>query len=332
MTTLAKNLAAVLPRRLNMLDVGARGGLEHPWDGLRPILSATLVEPDAEEAARLRSAMGPDEGVVLPIALWKTNDTLRLRLTKSRGASSVFVPNHAFLNRFPHADRFTVEKEIELTAVTLDGLAREGTLPRFDFAKIDAQGAELAILQGGARQLRLDLVGLQVEVEFSPLYINQPLFSDVEAFVRNDLGLELWDIRRTYWKHKAGLKSGPMKGKLFFRPLSGLGAWFGVLDQSQIPAKVAMLVAVALAYGFADYAEELLQSPEVRSVVDVKQCDALSGVVGAVGTGVRPAARGNRVVYNLLDTLARSFAPLNSGWVSGDRVCGSRRRGPFWIW
>ena len=54
----------------------------------------------------------------------------------------------------------------------------------FDFFKIDVQGAELAVFQGGERVLRNALLA-QTEVEFVELYENQPLFADVDILLRS---------------------------------------------------------------------------------------------------------------------------------------------------
>ncbi|MBS0338828.1 MAG: FkbM family methyltransferase, partial [Proteobacteria bacterium] len=53
-----------------------------------------------------------------------------------------------------------------------------------DFLKLDVQGAELMVLQGAERTLE-DVVMVQVEVEFVELYENQPLFADVDRYLRS---------------------------------------------------------------------------------------------------------------------------------------------------
>ncbi len=100
-----------------------------------------------------------------------------------------------------------------------------------DFVKIDVQGGELAILQGGEKFFKENIIGLEVEVSFAPMYINQPLFSDVDIFAREKLGLELWDIRKAYWKYKQKKYKTPLKGRLIFgdalylRPIPTLDGW-----------------------------------------------------------------------------------------------------------
>ncbi|MHB8108395.1 MAG: hypothetical protein ACYDHW_00010 [Syntrophorhabdaceae bacterium] len=48
------------------------------------------------------------------------------------------------------------------------------------------------------------------------MYENQPLFSDVDKLMRDVFGLELQDLRKTYWKYPEGLAVGTTKGRLIF--------------------------------------------------------------------------------------------------------------------
>jgi hypothetical protein len=52
-----------------------------------------------------------------------------------------------------------------------------------EFIKIDVQGAELDIFQGGLQALK-DVLFIVTEVEFVELYHGQPLFGDVSSFLQ----------------------------------------------------------------------------------------------------------------------------------------------------
>lgn len=52
-----------------------------------------------------------------------------------------------------------------------------------DLLKIDIQGAELMVFENAVNRLAEALV-VQTEVEFVPMYRGQPLFSDVDCFLR----------------------------------------------------------------------------------------------------------------------------------------------------
>ena len=53
-----------------------------------------------------------------------------------------------------------------------------------DYLKIYIQGGELEVFRNGVNKLRNSLI-IHTEVEFLPMYKGQPLFSEVEMFLRN---------------------------------------------------------------------------------------------------------------------------------------------------
>ncbi|HET9404582.1 MAG TPA: FkbM family methyltransferase, partial [Burkholderiales bacterium] len=52
-----------------------------------------------------------------------------------------------------------------------------------DFLKLDVQGGEIMVLNGAVRTLR-DVLVIHAEAEFLPMYKNQPLFSDIDPWMR----------------------------------------------------------------------------------------------------------------------------------------------------
>ncbi len=327
------------PRRLTLLDIGARGGVQWPWSELTPdSLTTVMVEPDAVEAERLRQkCVGTNEGVVLSAALWQEGTLLNLNLNRSPGTSSVFKPNMQLLGQFPESDRFESIETIPIKTKTIDQLAQSGEMPEIDFAKIDVQGAELPILKGGVNHLSANLIGLEIEVEFAQLYDGQPLFADVDVYVRENLGLELWDLRGTYWKYQSGMQApGPTKGRLvfgdalYFRSLSCIENWVESMPAQKAVEKIFMLALSALAYGFVDYAVAVVDAPNLAGYIDKSMREELQQLMRARGSGLRPFRNGNGRLYLALDALARVFKPTHKGWASSGDGLGSRRVGPFW--
>jgi hypothetical protein len=96
--------------------------------------------------------------------------------------TSLLEPNPNVLNLF-HG--FPIWGEVVATesvqTVRLDDVAEIAGLT---FLQMDIQGAELLALQHAENRLREALV-LHLEVEFLQLYTGQPLFSDVEQFLRH---------------------------------------------------------------------------------------------------------------------------------------------------
>jgi FkbM family methyltransferase len=324
-------------RRVALLDIGARGGLQWPWtEWQSEWLSPTFVEPDTQEAARLREVAATNS--VIEVALYSAPENLSLNLNASPGTSSVFAPNHSFLQSFPESSRFCTKQSIPLKATTVNMLAQTGALAETDFAKIDVQGAELAILKGGEAYFRKNLIGLEVEVGFAPIYTGQPFFSEVDTYIREELGLELWDIRGTYWRHKAGLDAeGPIKGQmifgdaLYFRPLSTLVAWLNEHTPNEAQGKLYALVMAVAAYGYNDYALTLLRAEEMRDFWAGQDKAALEEYILGRSRFFRFPQNGSGKLYRVFSFLAAIFRPSHNRWAVGDERLGSRKVGPFWF-
>jgi FkbM family methyltransferase len=95
--------------------------------------------------------------------------------------SSIFPPNRELVDKFQAlGELMQVVERSQMKTVRLDDIPE---CAGADFIKVDTQGAELMILQGATERLRTAQV-LEIEVEFVQLYAGQPLFADVDAFLR----------------------------------------------------------------------------------------------------------------------------------------------------
>lgn len=165
-------------RLLRVMDVGANPLVEGEVS-YRSLLDLGLAEvmgfePQPEALAALRAAAGPRESH-LPHALGDGAPAL-LRLTRSSGFASVHPPEAAAARLCGFARGMEVVGEIAVETRRLDELG----LPRPDFLKIDAQGAELAILRHGRETLGQALA-VQIELRLLPIYCGEPPVGDLLA-------------------------------------------------------------------------------------------------------------------------------------------------------
>jgi FkbM family methyltransferase len=321
--------------QITILDIGARDGIGWPWNTAnKDLTNIILVEPDSEEADLLKKY---HQGEVLACALWNTETELVLNINNSPGTSSILNSNMSFLHQFEDSYRFETKKIVSIRTKTIDGLVKNDELGNIDFVKIDTQGSELAILEGGKEFLKDSLVGLEVEVEFSPIYQDQPLFGDVDNFVRNQLGLELWDIRKTHWKYKQKRYRGGAKGRLIFgdalflRPLSTLEDWLSDMEKNLAINKVHMLIITTIAYGYLDYANAILKSHFVEKYIDSSDKRILIDHINKLSKSFYPFANGSMFLFRIFNALASSVRPSHHGWGSGEANLGSRKRFFFWL-
>jgi FkbM family methyltransferase len=95
------------------------------------------------------------------------------------GASSLFRANDEYeLEKY-------VQKEIRVETISLDTFLGQNSLKEIDLLWMDIQGAELKALQGlGKRISAVKLI--HFETEFFPIYVGQPLFTDMRKFLNKN--------------------------------------------------------------------------------------------------------------------------------------------------
>lgn len=185
--------------RIKLIDVGARGGIDRRWEPFHDLLEAIAFEPDPSECNALNSKHYPYSIRFLPMALGARNgEKATLFECRKPGCSSLLRPNTELCMNYQYKESMEVVAESPMTLSRMDTAC--GNF-RPDVIKIDTQGTELDILRGAGVLLDSTLA-VELEVEFFPLYVGQPLFSDVDTFMREN-GFTLRGLRRTYWREKA---------------------------------------------------------------------------------------------------------------------------------
>ena len=169
--------------RIRVVDVGARGGWAPKWKPFRPWLTMIGFEPEAAEFERLEASV-LDHEVIHSAALSHSQGEVLLHVTRNPYCSSLYPPNQSLVQRLRPGDkRMEVVETQSLQATTLDRVLAEIDMPSVDFIKLDTQGSELDILRGSEISLGRGVIGVEVEVQFLPLYQGAALFSEVHAFL-----------------------------------------------------------------------------------------------------------------------------------------------------
>ena len=167
---------------IDVVDIGANPIEGNPpYFGLLKSGLAKLVafEPNLEALAKLEASKGDNE-TYLPYAV-ADGETHEFKFCQASGMSSLLEPNQELLQYFHGFPEWgKVEQRVNVDTVRLDDVKEVKNL---DYFKIDIQGGELCVFENGINRLSECLV-IHTEVEFLPMYINQPLFSDVEMFLR----------------------------------------------------------------------------------------------------------------------------------------------------
>jgi hypothetical protein len=160
--------------------------------------------------------------------------------------------------------------EVDRTRVcpieTLDDVLAGAGIQEVDFVKLDTQGSELPILRGASRTLGQFVFGIDVEVELNVLYEGQPLFGDVDAFLRR-YDYELHELTpRSLARYSGHGLEGGGRGQavwadaLYLKCPDSAVEHLGGLDPAERERELTKLVSICLLYGIGDYALELIGS------------------------------------------------------------------------
>lgn len=303
-----------------IVDVGASGGIHSRWSKATSHYNAVLFEPDQREYEALKSTgSGKENLIILNSALSDSVRQIDFNLCRKQQVSSVYLPNFSFLNKFPDPERFEVIKTVKIQADTLDNQLQKNNVTEVDFIKIDTEGYELSILKGASSSLE-NAIGLELEVEFVPLRENQPLFKDVDDFVRK-AGFELFDIKRYFWKRKIGGDYGRRKGQLVFADTLYLKTPENLLLTGKLPSnKIIKSICVYLVFGYLDLAAELFHN--TKAVIPGEVADSIAVILSKFKDTTLPEFRGKGRLQNLFQKMTNILSS-NGPYSGTDSVLGN---------
>jgi FkbM family methyltransferase len=184
---LLARLLEPFPLAFNMLEVGALP-LDNTPERFHQLLevfpssrvSALEIDPALCEKLNREARAGIR---FYPCALGRSDERRTLYETAHPMCSSLYEPDERYIALFNNLSVMKLKQRTEVSTLSLDTFAHRFGLAPFDFVKMDIQGAELDVLQGG--EAALDRVlAIVCEVEFVPLYKDQPLYGDVDAHLR----------------------------------------------------------------------------------------------------------------------------------------------------
>ena len=175
-------LLAELPlnRKTCIVDVGANPINEAPYSDLLRRGGCTVVgfEPQADAFDALLKTK-TDAETYFPYAVGDGRQA-KLKVFKSSGMTSIFEPYVEGLALLGQPGLAKVRKRIVFDTVALDAIS---DLPEFDLLKIDIQGGETLVFQGGERVMAACMVVI-VELRYLRLYLGEPMMGGVDNELR----------------------------------------------------------------------------------------------------------------------------------------------------
>jgi FkbM family methyltransferase len=301
---------------LMVVDIGARRGFESHWSVYGDQVKMIGFEADAKECERLNQQAAGSGNRFFPVALHQSRGKRSFYITAQPSSSGFYPPNMRFVQRLPDEVNLSVIKTVEMDTVDFDSFASENGIDSIDFIKLDTEGCELDILQGAARSLK-KVIGLSIEVEFLQLHEGQPVFGDIDSFLR-PLGFMLYDL--TIYRHSrkalptASPTSGPVaRGQVTWAEALYLRDVASEIDSSSLAKggwddiKVLKLASIMELFCLPDCAIELLQTAHRHGLLQGKDVAQLIDLlVPGIGRG-KPLSY-NEYIENVERIKRRGYA------------------------
>lgn len=156
-----------------------------------------LVEADPSMVEMLnRDFSGRAGWTILHSAVSDVTGEVELRINEHRESSSILpieeISAHTFGKEMKEVDKVVVP------ALSLDDLFDQQGISSVDLLKVDIQGAERLLIEGGKKALTRTRA-IYLEVNFERFYSSAPLFAEIDGLLR-DAGFKL----RSFHENRLG--------------------------------------------------------------------------------------------------------------------------------
>ena len=169
------------PETIRVIDVGAMAIGDDVYAplvvaGLAHVLGFECIQSECDR----RNAIKSGTHTCLPCAIGDGRERTFYECNFPM-TSSLYEPNSGLLAKFQNLENLTrVVRTEPMPTRRLDDLPEAAGA---DFLKLDVQGAELDVMNG-AEKVLAEVVVIHTEVEFVPMYKDQPLFAEVDQRLR----------------------------------------------------------------------------------------------------------------------------------------------------
>jgi FkbM family methyltransferase len=314
--------------RLVAYDIGAAGLIPENWNAAAALLNVYAFDARPGSVKHPAEARGL-EFHKIETAIGGANDPARkFYETRGPGGSSFLRMDPKWTARTSPADYSELLAEHTLAVRTLSDVIEKGEARAPNFLKLDIQGAELEVLEALKPEHRTDIDGMIVEVEFVPLYENQPLFEDIHAMMR-EYGLTIFDLRthrmyrpvdgkpfEWYRKHKGYARGSTLLGG---RLVAGDALYFRDFEDRppETPDGVKRLALLLVMHHFFDQAWAAVDVAQGNGVLDKADAAELKRAVIAACPDPRPWERAGRWAKRLFRWRSRlgGGPDLDLGWM-----------------
>ena len=261
LTRFLTQITSLIDGPLVIVDVGAQSlrGERHVYSTLYDLgLPVRVVgfEPLAARAAARRDEEGDRDTLIIE-AFVGNGEELTFYENNSSGTSSLLPLNREVCSSFMSLTALRTVCTRQVLTSKLDDLLCD--IRTVDFLKLDIQGFELEALKAAEAVLSRTAM-VQCETEFIEIYRDQPLFSDVEIYLR-ERGFAFLDFHAPAYRAPV-VPSGVTRNEQLLWADAVFGVQVGAASNRALLAQAVMAIAL---YNKISVSERALATYDARN-------------------------------------------------------------------
>ena len=289
---------------VTIYDVGAAGGAITPYrDGPTSWAPVIGFEPHPVSHRQLIDAGLPDHVSLHNLALAAQDGPIAFYAGQGKQRTKSSLRPIDYIG--------SKNEKITIDAVALDSVPERLGIPAANFIKLDTEGTEDQIMNGGEQMFANEILGVQTEIAFWTEQSGGVSFSQIDnhltarGFVLFDLQINRSDIR-VIGGRKDKVRSGDA---LYLRNFDHL--WSADGNQAALRTKLLKLTSLSIAWRYLNYALELADFGREHGLLDSAEFDAIvTPLIRTSDLSDRiPNIPGRLGLALLFDSLSYAFYP-----------------------
>ena len=168
-----------------LLDIGASGSIHENWKQIAPFSICIAFDADDREFGYItKESSGFKKLYVFNcIVTDQANSSTDFFLTKSPFCSSVLEPDRKSLVPWAFAEKFDVDKKVNIKSISLAKALQEIGIQRVDWIKSDSQGTDLRLFRNLSPQTQENVIIAEFEPGIIDSYKGEDKFYELLSFM-----------------------------------------------------------------------------------------------------------------------------------------------------